>query len=396
MQISSVAQRTAKLALLGLATCALMACITNPPAKNTAALSFQSAVTRLADDMISQANPSVLQRMLTRRVVLDPFLDAQSGQQTHASKQATTWFENQLQQQNSGLKLAKFDAQGLESADYLIAGTLRKPKADDQYYTISATLTERRTSMVIASAVGRVHEKEIDNTPTAFYADSPSVVSDRLTDGYIRTSEARQGSMADQSYLSSLSTAVLIHEATQAYEEERWSDALLRYQAASQRSNGQQLKVFNGLYNSYMKLGQTAQAEEAFAQIVALGLATDNLAVRLLFNPGKTDFWLGGPSSNSYPMWLRQIAKETQAGDYCLTVVGHTSKTGTEAINERLSLARAQAVRELLLQHSRKLAPRLDVYGMGWKQTIIGTGTDDLRDAIDRRVEFKTRTCPPA
>ena len=30
---------------------------------------------------------------------------------------------------------------------------------------------------------------------------------------------------------------------------------------------------------------------------------------------------------------------------------------------------------------------------MGFRENVIGTGTDDLRDALDRRVEFKVRPC---
>jgi hypothetical protein len=30
---------------------------------------------------------------------------------------------------------------------------------------------------------------------------------------------------------------------------------------------------------------------------------------------------------------------------------------------------------------------------MGFRENLIGTGTDDLRDALDRRVEFRVRSC---
>ena len=126
---------------------------------------------------------------------------------------------------------------------------------------------------------------------------------------------------------------------------------------------------------------------------MALGLSTNNLAVRLLFNPGSTEFWRDRAVSGIYPMWLRQIAGEATAGDYCMTVVGHTSKTGSEATNERLSQSRAKAVRDLLVAQDRKLAERLDVDGMGWRENLIGSGTDDARDSLDRRVEFKVRNC---
>ena len=39
------------------------------------------------------------------------------------------------------------------------------------------------------------------------------------------------------------------------------------------------------------------------------------------------------------------------------------------------------------------LTGRLQPLGMGFRENLIGTGTDDLRDALDRRVEFRVRSC---
>ena len=258
---------------------------------------------------------------------------------------------------------------------------------------MTSTITERRTGMVIARSVARIRQEDIDATPTAFYADSPSLVNDRLTQGYIKTSQTAVGSQADQAYLSSINTAAVINEADKAYESQHWSDALVRYQTAEQRPDGKQLRVFNGLYNTFTKLGRAQEAETAFSQIVALGLGTNNLSVRLLFNPGTTEFWKDSSVATAYPMWLKHIAHETVQGEYCLNVIGHTSRTGTEAGNARLSLNRAKYVRDVLVQNDKKLATRVEVDGVGWKYNIIGSGTDDVRDSLDRRVEFKVKSC---
>lgn len=384
------------------AAAALSGCVSNPPVLPQGPQTLSLAVQRLADDLIEQTDPTVIERMVARKVVLDPFIEAQSGQQTASSRKAGELLVERLKARNSSLKLQAFDAAGVAQADYLIAGTLRKNQSgsgssgSSSAYTLHATLTERRTGLVIASAVSSVQAGEIDATPTPFYADSPSIVSDRLTQGHVKTSQAARGASADQRYLASISTGALIQQATMAYDEGRSSDALLRYQEVVQRPDGKQLRVFNGLYNSHTKLGHAAEAEGAFSQIVALGLATNNLAVRLLFNPGSTEFWRDRNVSTIYPMWLRRIATETNAGDYCMTVVGHTSKTGTEAVNERLSLSRARYVRDALLTQDRQLASRVEVAGVGWQENIIGSGTDDARDSVDRRVEFKVRTCKGA
>jgi hypothetical protein len=38
---------------------------------------------------------------------------------------------------------------------------------------------------------------------------------------------------------------------------------------------------------------------------------------------------------------------------------------------------------------SPALASRLSATGVGWRETIVGTGADNASDALDRRVEFK-------
>ena len=50
-------------------------------------------------------------------------------------------------------------------------------------------------------------------------------------------------------------------------------------------------------------------------------------------------------------------------------------------------------VHDALVQNERRLANRIDVDGVGWRDNIIGSGTDDSRDSLDRRVEFKVKGC---
>ena len=94
-----------------------------------------------------------------------------------------------------------------------------------------------------------------------------------------------------------------------------------------------------------------------------------------------------------YPIWIRQLARAIQTSGRCLNVVGHTSRTGSEAVNDRLSLQRAETVKRLLEVEVRALNTKLRASGVGYRENIIGTGTDDERDAIDRRVEFKGVDC---
>jgi outer membrane protein OmpA-like peptidoglycan-associated protein len=50
-------------------------------------------------------------------------------------------------------------------------------------------------------------------------------------------------------------------------------------------------------------------------------------------------------------------------------------------------------VQKLLEADNRALAARLSATGMGSKEALVGIGTDDQRDALDRRVEFRVLDC---
>jgi hypothetical protein len=131
-----------------------------------------------------------------------------------------------------------------------------------------------------------------------------------------------------------------------------------------------------------------------FGRLATLGFASKSFAVKMLFRANSyTEFWPGPEHAAVYPMWIRQIARAAQAANVCINVVGHTSRSGTEAVNDRISLQRAQTVRRLLEGQVPALSLRLTASGVGYRENIVGTGTDDAIDAIDRRVEFKVVPC---
>ncbi|MDY0743291.1 OmpA family protein [Paucibacter sp. R3-3] len=78
-----------------------------------------------------------------------------------------------------------------------------------------------------------------------------------------------------------------------------------------------------------------------------------------------------------------------------MLIVGHTSRTDSDALNDRLSAGRAAAIRQKLGAEpgAAELLARMKTSGVGARENIIGTGTDDVADALDRRVEFKIVGC---
>ena len=108
---------------------------------------------------------------------------------------------------------------------------------------------------------------------------------------------------------------------------------------------------------------------------------------------GMLEFWVDPKISGQYNMWVRIIAREVASSGSCLTIVGHTSRTGSEQFNDRLSMQRALTMQRKIEAQAPESVGRLKSTGMGFRENIVGSGTDDLRDALDRRVEFKVRSC---
>jgi outer membrane protein OmpA-like peptidoglycan-associated protein len=369
---------------------ALISCGPPPPQAMpiVGELDLAHALQTLALDLSRQLGPTAA----TRTLVIDPLLDGRTGQQTRGTQRVEQEFAQNLVAAITNLSIFPFNDGGATQSRYVITGTLSaQPEADR--FRLSVALSDRSSGLVVAQSAVPFREPGIDPTPSRFYGDSPSLVRDRSIDGYIKTAETPRGQAADALYIEQVPTAALLAAALTAYNAEHWEEALSGYNAALARADGQQLRTFNGIYLCNMQLGREAEAEAAFAKIAALGLATNNLAVKLLFRPGTTDFWPDPKINGPYPMWLRQIAEAASASGSCLNVVGHTSRSGTEAINDRLSLSRASTIQQRLEHEKPGLTRKMRVSGVGSRENLVGTGTDDASDALDRRVEFRVVAC---
>jgi len=397
----------AKASLLALILIA--ACAAPPPPERPVApsseLTFDAGVDYAIDDLLVQARrlpafnpaPGILKKEEPVRgvIAVDPAIDGNTGQQTIASKA----LDARLLQRAAD-KFAQFDVGAVNSAmlgkaQYVLAATLTPidAKAASGTFRISLSLTDIKTGFVVAQSVARIRSEGVDTTPTAFYRDSPSLTKDRVVEGQIRTAQTPTGGAADEFYLSRLPINALISEGSRLYEAGNYAEALRYYESAAARPEGQQLRVLNGLYLANTQLGRTDEAEKAFAKIVSLGLATNSLSVKFLFRPGSLEFLADPKVSGPYAMWLRLVAREVAASKSCLNIVGHTSRTGAEQFNDRLSMQRAVAIQRRLETLAPDTASRLVSSGMGFRENLVGSGSDDLRDALDRRVEFKVRNC---
>jgi outer membrane protein OmpA-like peptidoglycan-associated protein len=234
----------------------------------------------------------------------------------------------------------------------------------------------------------------VDHTPTDYFRDSPAWMKEANTEDYIKTCQASNvGDPIQRPYLSGITTTALISEATAAYDNGRYREALDLYSSASQTPAGNQLRVYNGLYLANLKLGRKDASNKAFGKIVEYGLLNKRVAVKFLFKPGTTVFSADEKVSGPYPYWLKEIAKRSAQPSSCLEIIGHTSPTGVEAINERLSQRRAEYIRKRLEAAAPTLNGRTIASGAGSRENLIGTGKDDMSDALDRRIVFQVHSC---
>jgi len=365
----------------------LLAACTTRPVVQEGPLPFDQAVKRATDDLVAQSQrlPAFLAQ---RAIVHDPTLDAESGQQTEVTTRLDATATTQLRER---FELLPFRSASLAKADYLLASTMTRDRAGG--LRIALALVELKTGIVAAQSSALARDEALDHAPLPYYRDSPVLVKDKVIEGYVRTASTPRGQRGDAFYLERIATATAVNEATALYNQARYREALGEYRSALAVPAGEQLRVLNGIYLATAKLGQAAEAEEAFGRVVAMGIAYRQLSVKFLFSPGTTDFWVDPRINTPYPMWLRQIARESVAANACMDVVGHTTRTGSKAANEALSLKRAAVIRKRLVAEAAALDQRTKAIGMGFRENLIGTGTDNAVDVLDRRVEFRIVPC---
>ena len=329
-------------------------------------------------------------------IVIDPLVNGVTGEQSAGTKALATRLTELARQRYPSLTIQPFTASAVAGSPLVMVGTFTPVNAQNQpagareAYRFCLALADLRTGKTVAKSVARATPTGVDSTPTRVFADSPAWTEDASVKGYINTCQATKvGDPIPPAYLDGIVTASILNQAMEAYDGGRYREALELYGNARATPAGDQLRVYNGLYLTRAKLGQREQAQSAFGDLVGYGLRNGRLAVKLLFRPASTAFAADTRVSGDYTMWLSQIAQRSTAAASCLQVTGHTSASGSAALNDRLATLRAEAVKGRLEQASPALAGHVVANGQGSQQPLVGTGADNATDALDRRVEFK-------
>lgn len=380
--------------------------ISSPPPASASApappptLPYDEAVTSAATTLLKNAQLPGPPRYT---VVIDPLVDGMTGTQSSTTRSMGLRLAAMIRDQYPQFDLQPFTAANVARSPLVLIGTFtgvnaaRQTAGVREAYRICFALADLKTGKLVSKGLAFAKPEGVDSTPSASFRDAPAWTEDPATLGYIRTCQGtRAGDPINALYTERIVAAAQVAEAIEAYDAGRYQESLDLYTSALRTAAGDQFRVYNGIYLAQWKLGRRDQAEAAFGKIVDFGLAQKRLAVKFLFRPGSTAFGTSAADSRqteAYPLWLKAIATQTAPRASCLEITGHTSATGPEPLNERLSQLRAEYVKTRLEATSPALAKRSIANGMGSRQTMVGNGRDDASDALDRRVEFKVIGC---
>ena len=336
-----------------------------------------------------------------RVLVVDPLVDASTGQQTLATSDMGRMLADVVRTSHPYWTVKDFNRATLASAPLLVIGTLtaintrNDPAEAADAFRICLRLVDLQTRRVVAKGLARATGDSVNAEPVPLYRDSPTWHKDATVAAYIKSCQGTPniGDSIDPGYAARLPAAAMLNEAQTAFGENRLNDALRLYQEVTPIADPDDLRVLNGLYLTSWRLGKRREAGEVFKKIAVRGISAKQLPLKVLFTPGKAAPIALPDLAAQYTLWLREVAQAAAAGSSCLRVIGHTSKSGTAALNDSLSAQRAAYVRDRLEHGTGSLRGRVASEGVGSRETLIGLGTDDLRDALDRRVEFRVVDC---
>ena len=364
-----------------------------PPAP-APVLSFNEAIAAATDKMFQSFKREGHSGTGRLPFIIDPLIDGSTGAQT----KATEYIQNKViaLAKDTQFEVRPFTPAELNKRPLVLIGTFNtinraaEMKGERYAWWICLVMVDLTTGRVVARGVARAQLEGVDATPLEYFRDSPAWSEDDETSSYVKNCQTTKiGDLVDPKYLDGLLASSLIAQAIEAYHGRQYQQALDLYLSAAAIPGGDQLRLYTGLYLTNQKLGNRAAENESFRKLVAYGLTHRRLAVKFLFAPGSTVFINDQRISGQYKMWLEQIAREAAASDLCLEVTGHTTPTGLPPMNNRLSLLRAEYVKDRLDTMEPQLTPRTIANGVGSRENLVGIGKDDESDALDRRVEFK-------
>jgi len=301
-----------------------------------------------------------------------------------------------LRQTMPDTTVARLEEAGNETGALMLHGVVsyqpdEKAGEESSWFKIDYSVRTYPEAEVLLSGSALVNARHFDATPTRFYKDAPIYFASEQKKELLALASADR---ADESIKGAMRRSLAYESARGAYERQQYEVAAQRFaQILEQQGQGDDLLALSGRFQSLWKLERFDEAEGVFGQLIDAAIARKALSIKFLFSVQKDDFDRSSELYRQYPMWIRQVARGMRASGRCFEIKGHSSHSGTAAYNDALSSSRAERVLRYMTSAEPPLKGRVSARGYGFRENIIGSGTDDAGDAIDRRVDFAEVTC---
>jgi outer membrane protein OmpA-like peptidoglycan-associated protein len=329
-------------------------------------------------------------------VWISPVINYHSGEVTASGREFQLLLALDLKTLLGSAPVKTLEGKGVSTLDWVLAPsvTMEKPKEgklDQSWFRIDIAAVGP-LGTTLPGATLRINAIQFDATPSRFFWDAPLFLTGRHHQERQEFLKGKRSSMSADARNRFIATEGLLQEAITNYEESDYRRAADGFARVLQK-DPDNLAALSGRYQSLAEAGNDGDAESALSSLMASAIRQDNVSFKFLFQVASTEFREDEGIARRYGTWLKQLARQLQASGRCITVLGHASRSGADAVNRELSQARATKVMNVLLAQAPSLRSRMKAEGRSYHDNIVGSGTDDLADAIDRRVDFKLRTC---
>jgi outer membrane protein OmpA-like peptidoglycan-associated protein len=356
---------------------------------NDQPISLQQASTSVATQLFEGINKDqgLIGKFSQKTIAIDVLVDAYSQEQLLINQQITQYIQ-QVGKSYTHNPLKPLSRESLRTSRYVIQGGIaleQHPSSSlGKLYHLQGFVRNARNGKIITRADAWIADKNLNYQRQPEFKDSPV---------YTLYKQAHPTQITPHQY-QGFQTLALLNEAGQAYAKKQYAQAINLYQQAAQRPDGLAPRTYAGLYISHIRLQQTQEAEAALEKLLAVSFAqTHALTLKILFKVDSTELYGDNTTQGQYRLWANKIAAYLQASPRCLAITGHSSHTGTAEYNDVLSLERAKRVQVMMSDYFPAIGDKIHTDGKGFRENIVGLGTDDERDMLDRRIEFKLPAC---
>lgn len=265
-------------------------------------------------------------------------------------------------------------------------------KLDESWYKIAIAAISP-SGKTLPGVTLRVNAHQFDSTPSRFFRDAPLFLTGSYHQTRQEVAKGAESAISPELRNRFITMEGQLQEAIMRYEEGDYQTSLGIFTEILGK-DPENLAALSGRYQTLLEIeSKSSDIESALSQLMSAAINQGNISFKFLFQVRSVEFRDDLEITRRYQAWLRQLAKQIYSAGKCMQVLGHASRSGAYEFNMQLSFSRATNIMNQLLTDEPRIKGRVTALGRGYQDNIVGSGSDDATDAIDRRVDFKLVSC---